>query len=83
MIKTQNWLERGAIPDEWVAIPREHWKEYMRDHAEVERLQLEYAELAAAVWACPADELDSSHAETVAEAEMDVIKAAEAAGGEG
>jgi len=37
--------------------------------AEAARLRTEYAELSAAVWACPVDELDSTHAETVAEAE--------------
>jgi len=36
-----------------------------------------YQELAAAVWACPVDEMSSSHADTVAEAERDAMARAE------
>ena len=39
MIRTQNWLDSGKIPEEWVAIPREHFKAYIRAHNEVERLR--------------------------------------------
>lgn len=49
----------------------------------IERLRSQYNELARAVWALPADEpLTTSHAENVAEAVRDTIRAAQAAGGE-
>ena len=44
MIRTQNWLDRGNIPEEWVAIPREHFVAYIRSHNEVGRLRAEAAE---------------------------------------
>lgn len=44
--------------------------------AAVERLKREYLELAAAVWACPPDEMAEGHDSTLAEARKDVMQAA-------
>ena len=60
-------------------LPAVHFDGYPIETA-IERLRSQYSELARAVWALPADEpLTTSHAENVAEAIRDTLRAAEAA----
>lgn len=57
----------NRVADEWT-------RQQLREAAdEIERLRAEYLALAAALWACPPDEVDSSHAENVSEAERQVM----------